>query len=44
VDKEAQHWQSAKFFVTNNTSPVYDIVLGRRDANKFGMLSPEHKD
>jgi hypothetical protein len=38
VDSDAQRWHTSRFLVTTTYNPPYDAVLGRKDAEHYGML------
>jgi len=35
-----KHIQETRFWVTTTENPAYDVVLGRGDAEKFGLVKP----
>ncbi|OAK97990.1 hypothetical protein IQ06DRAFT_27050 [Phaeosphaeriaceae sp. SRC1lsM3a] len=37
LENNTQDWHMARFLVTTNADPTYDIVLGKRDGQKYGM-------
>ncbi|KAH3917013.1 hypothetical protein HBH56_051110 [Parastagonospora nodorum] len=37
-EETSKRWHTSRFFVTTTYDPPYDAVLGRRDAEDYGML------
>ncbi|KAH8702837.1 hypothetical protein GQ44DRAFT_778439 [Phaeosphaeriaceae sp. PMI808] len=42
-ESNMEQWHSTRFFVTNTSDPPYDAVLGKKDAEYYGMTKPRRK-
>ncbi|KAH7085023.1 hypothetical protein BKA63DRAFT_8167 [Paraphoma chrysanthemicola] len=38
TESDTQRWHTSRFLVTTTYDPPYDAVLGRKDAEHYGML------
>ncbi|KAH7371654.1 hypothetical protein BKA66DRAFT_443854 [Pyrenochaeta sp. MPI-SDFR-AT-0127] len=42
-ESNQQQWHNTRFFVTKTNDPSYDAVLGKEDAEYYGMLKARYK-
>jgi hypothetical protein len=42
-EKNSKRMHNTRFFVTSCYSPPYDAVLGKKDAEHFGMLESKNR-
>jgi hypothetical protein len=38
MENDRKHWHTSRFLVTTTYDPPYDAVLGRKDAEYYGMI------
>ncbi|KAI8934455.1 hypothetical protein NX059_009186 [Plenodomus lindquistii] len=42
-DANSESWHNTRFLVTTTSNPPYDAVLGRKDAESYGMVPSRSK-